>query len=111
MKLSPLAKGQAKARAKAKGRPRGKKAAQPELDAEQEAQLKDDVIKGVILQVLKSAEALPLDDLKEHLYGKSTAGKGNSRLNPYWTKKSGGVKLACYPGSPEIGYFAPGTLA
>eukprot|EP00438_Fugacium_kawagutii_P023295 Skav226232 [mRNA] locus=scaffold1218:391051:394785:+ [translate_table: standard] len=71
------------------------------------ADLKDDVMKGVILQVLKDSLSLTFDDLKEHLKLKQEHLPNTKvSMNTYWTKTSSAVMLLLDPKKPTASSFS-----
>ena len=74
--------------------------------------MEDDVMKGVVLQVLREVKTMTVDELKDHLSSKkdSLAGK-NSTLNVYWSRTNSRCKYLLDPATPDTAnfYFTSGT--
>lgn len=71
------------------------------------ADLKDSVMKGVFLQVMKDAGSLTFDDLKEHLKLKADHLPNDKVcMNTYWTKTSSAVMLLLDPKKPTASSFS-----
>lgn len=108
-KSAPEPEPKAKAKAKAEGKKRARRSNKPIEELENVESMRDDVMKGVVLQVLKEVENLPYDGLQKKLNAKKdSSGHANinCRYNIYWTRCSGAVTLTIDgPPYPDAGSF------
>ena len=74
--------------------------------------MEDEVMKGVVLQVLREVKTMTVDELKEHLSSKKDTLPGkNATLNVYWSRTNSRCKYLLDPATPDTAnfYFTSGT--
>ena len=83
-----------------------------EADLATRMNLEDDMMKAVVLQVLREVKTMTVDELKEHLSTKKESLPGkHAVLNVYWSRTNSRCRYLLDPATPDTAnfYFNSGT--